>query len=146
MFWLFFLTLVKHGAEKLNYREGEKRSMGDKLYHQECYDKPGKKGFLRPIDEFLLTCMKLRLGLNQEHLADIFRISTTSVSRTFNTWVNFLYDHSKGFIAWPTREQILTNLPKHFNNHMNTRIVVDCTEFFIERPSSLVSQWLTWSE
>ncbi|VDI38428.1 Hypothetical predicted protein [Mytilus galloprovincialis] len=86
VFWLFFLTLTKHGAEKLNYWEGEKRSMGDKLYHQESYDKPGKKRFLRPIDEFLLTCMKLRLGLNQEHLADIFRISKTTVSRTFNTW------------------------------------------------------------
>ncbi|XP_071139858.1 uncharacterized protein [Mytilus edulis] len=146
VFWLFFLTLTKHGAEKLNYWEGEKRSMGDKLYHQESYDKPGKKTFLRPIDEFLLTCMKLRLGLNQEHLADIFRISKTTVSRTFNTWVNFIYDHSKGLIAWPTREQILANLPQHFNDHVNTRIVLDCTEFFTERPSSLVSQWLTWSE
>lgn len=146
VFWMFFLTLLKHGAEKLNYWEGERRSMGDKQYHQEGHQKPGKRRFLRPIDEFLLTCMRLRLGLNQEHLADIFRISKATVSRVLNTWVNFIYDHSKGLIAWPTREQILANLPRHFNNHLDTRIVVDCTEFFVERPSSLVSQWLTWSE
>ncbi|CAG2220267.1 unnamed protein product [Mytilus edulis] len=31
VFWLFFLTLTKHGAKELNYWEGVKRSMGDKL-------------------------------------------------------------------------------------------------------------------
>lgn len=90
--------------------------------------------------------MSLRLGLNQEHLVNIFRISKTTVFRILNTWVNFIYDYSKCLIAWHTREQILANLPRHFNNHSDTRIVVDCTEFFVERPSSLVSQWLTWSE
>lgn len=30
VFWMFFLTLLKHGAEKLNHWEGERRSMGDK--------------------------------------------------------------------------------------------------------------------
>ncbi|CAG2217299.1 unnamed protein product [Mytilus edulis] len=34
VFWLFFLTLTKHGAKELNYWEGVKRSMGDKLYNQ----------------------------------------------------------------------------------------------------------------
>ena len=82
--------------------------------------------------------MELRLGLNQEHLADIFRI--------FNTWANLIYDHSKGLIAGPSREQILANLTQHFSDHINTRIVLDCTVFFVGRPSSLVSQWLTWSE
>lgn len=67
VFWMFLLTLLKHSAEKLNYWEGERRSMGDKQYHQEGHQKPGKRRFLRPIDEFLLTCMRLRLGLNQEH-------------------------------------------------------------------------------
>lgn len=90
--------------------------------------------------------MSLRLGLNQEHLVNIFRISKTTVFRILNTWVIFIYDYSKCLIAWHTREQILANLPRHFNNHSDTRIVVDCTEFFVERPSSLVSQWLTWSE
>lgn len=144
VFWMFFLTLVKHGAEKLNYWEGERQSMVDKQYHQEGQQTPVKRRFLPPIDEFLLTCM--RLGLNQEHSVDIFRISKTTVSRILNTWVNLIYDHSKVLIAWLTREQILANLPRHFNDHSDTRIVVDCTEFFVEKLSSLVSQWLTWSE
>lgn len=146
VFWLFFRTLVSHGAEKLNYWEGERRSMGGKGYQQQGYLKPGKQRFLRPIDEFLMCCMRLRLNLNQEHLSDIFRVSNTTVSRIMNTWINFMYDHCKALIKWPTRTQILQNLPQLFFDHPDTRIVLDCTEFFTERPSSLVSQWLTWSE
>ncbi|XP_063418869.1 uncharacterized protein LOC134701663 [Mytilus trossulus] len=146
VFWMFFNTLVKHGADNLNYWEGEARSMGQKTYHEPGVCKPGKKRFLRPIDEFLMTCMRLRLALRHEHLADIFRVSESTVSRIMNTWINFLYDHCLTLIAWPTREQIMRNLPKLFTGHPDTRIVVDCTEFYIDKPTSLKAQWLTWSE
>ena len=49
-------------------------------------------------------------------------------------------------IPWPTREQILNNLPKAFSSFPTCRVVLDCTEFFCEKPSSLMTQWLTWSE
>ncbi|XP_062584812.1 uncharacterized protein LOC134281470 [Saccostrea cucullata] len=147
IFWMFFAVLrQKHGAEKLNYWEGETRSMGEKSYHEPGVKKPGRKRSLRPVDEFLMVCMRLRLGLLQEHLADIFRVSETTVSRVMNTWINFLYDHCKSLIKWVSREQILCNLPKLFSMHADTRIVLDCTEFFIEKPSSLKAQWMTWSE
>lgn len=73
--------------------------------------------------------MSLRLGLNQEHLVNIFRISKTTVFRILNTWVNFIYDYSKCLIAWHTREQILANLPRHFNNHSDTRILLTALNF-----------------
>lgn len=69
-----------------------------------------------------------------------------TVSRIMKTWINFIYDHCKSMIAWPTREQIVNNLPQLFYNHPDTKIVIDCTEFFTEKPSSLVAQSLTWSE
>jgi len=146
VFWMFFSVLVKHGAEKLNYWEGETRSMGEKFYQQQGNLKPGRKRFLRPIDEFFMVMMRLRLGLLQEHLADIFRVSESTVSRIMNTWINFLYDNCKSLVTWPTREQIVCNLPKLFTGHPDTRIVVDCTEFYIEKPSLLKAQWMTWSE
>jgi hypothetical protein len=34
--------------------------------------------------------MRLRLGLLQEHIADI-RVTESTVSRIMNTWINFLY-------------------------------------------------------
>ena len=148
MFWHYLMTCIKHGADKLYYWEGEQRCGNAPVpaYHQTDGQKPGRKRFLRPADEFLLVCMRLRLGLLQEHLADLFCISTTTVSRIVNTWMNFLFDHCKGLIPWPSREQILCNLPSGFRNYKNCRIVVDCTELYTEKPSSLVAQWLTWSE
>lgn len=88
-----------------------------------------------------MVMMPLRLELLQEHFAEIFRVSESTVSRIMNTWINFLYDNCKSLVTWPKREQIVCNLPKLFTGH--TRIVVDCTEFYIEKPSSLKAQWMT---
>ena len=74
-FWMFFSVLIKHGAEKLNYWEGESRSMDEKSYQYQGNLKPGKKRFLRLIDEFFMVMMPFRLELLQEHLPDIFRVS-----------------------------------------------------------------------
>lgn len=52
----------------------------------------------------------------------------------------------KSLIALPTKEQILANLPASFIEMPDVRIVIDATEFFCEKPSSLTSQFLTWSE
>ena len=145
MFMYMFTLFEKHGANKLNYWEGEK-SLKDKPYHLGNVKKTGKKRLLRPIDEFLMMCMKLRLNVLHEHLADLFAVSTSTVSRTLNTWINFVFDHSKSVVVWPTQEKIMQCLPMSFINYPYCNIILDCTEVFIERPSSLTAQWLTWSE
>ena len=53
-------------------------------------DKPGRKRNLALIDEFFAVLMHLRLGLLLENVADRFRISSTTMSRLFITWVLFL--------------------------------------------------------
>ena len=83
--------------------EGEERCGNAPVsaYHQTDGQKPGRKRFLRPADEFPLVCMRLRLGLLQRHLADLFCISTTTVSRIVNTWMNYLLDHCNArFTLW----------------------------------------------
>ena len=57
-----------------------------------------------------------------------------------------MYDHMKSLIPWPTREQILANLPRNFSEMPQVRIVIDPTEFFCEKRSSLIAQNLKWSE
>ena len=117
--------------------------MGERNYSGK---KPGPKMLLRLEDEFFLTCIRLRLGLMQAHFADIFNISESTVSRILTTWINFIYDCSRDMIPWPSTEQILYNLPSAFIDFPNTQIVLDCTEIFIEKPSSHVAQWQTWSD
>lgn len=148
MFFLMFQNFMKYGGGKLNYWAGEKREQAtsSKIYRNPNLLKPGRKRILRPFDEYLLICMKLRLGLLNEHLSDIFVISSSTVSRIVNTWTNFMYDNVKSMIAWPSKEQIMRNLPNAFAEFPNCQVILDCTEFKCERPSSNIAQWLTWSD
>ena len=36
-------------------------------------------------------------------------------------------------------------MPESFKKFPNTRVIIDCTEFFVEMPSSLVNQSITYS-
>ena len=45
----------------------------------------------------------------------------------------------------PTRDQVAQYTPKQFSKYPNTRVTIDCTELYIQRPSSLVSQSETFS-
>ncbi|WAR08578.1 hypothetical protein MAR_018536, partial [Mya arenaria] len=58
-----------------------------------------------------MVCVRLRLGLLQQHLGDLFCVSTMTVSRVMSTWINFMYDHMKD--SDPTGHR--------WSNHMETK-------------------------
>ncbi|CAC5379541.1 unnamed protein product [Mytilus coruscus] len=98
--------------------------------------------------EFLLTLMKLRLGLLSEDLADRFGISTATVSSVFTTWIRVLSSILGQFVSNPSKEVVRASLPPSFKNqrYQDVRHIIDCTEVFIERPNNLQIQALTWSD
>ncbi len=57
-----------------------------------------------------------------------------------------MYEHNQGLVCWLTREQVLLNMPPHFVDHPNVFLVGDGTEFYMEKPSGLEVQNVTWSE
>ena len=61
------------------------------------------------------------------------------------TCYNVLAATLKHLIVWSSKEVIATNMPDCFNKFPSTRVIIDCTEFFIEIPSSLVNQTITYS-
>ncbi len=143
-FMLIFNNLLQV-ADKLNYWNG-KDSLKDKPYLEDANrQKPGPKRKMRLIDEYLMVFMRLRLGLLEQDLAERFRVSVSTVSRVLITWYNVLAVHLKELIVWPSKEIIAANKPQCFQKFPNTRIILDCTEFHIEMPSSLVNQSLTYS-
>ncbi|XP_078364336.1 uncharacterized protein LOC144648737 [Oculina patagonica] len=94
-----------------------------------------------------MVLVRLRLGLLQNHLADIFSISQSSVSKIFTTWINLLYHVFKEIlIIWPSKAQILKHMPKSFSKYPRTRVIIDCTEFFIEKSTQPSAQKITWSD
>ena len=53
--------------------------------------KQGRPRTLTPSDEFFLVMCRLRQGFAEMHLAHLFKISQSTVSRIFISWINFMY-------------------------------------------------------
>uniref|UniRef100_A0A1X7VSF7 DDE Tnp4 domain-containing protein n=1 Tax=Amphimedon queenslandica TaxID=400682 RepID=A0A1X7VSF7_AMPQE len=61
-------------------------------------------------------------------------------------WVNFLYYKFKEIPIYPTQAQVQSLIPEQFKSHYSsTRIIIDTTEVFIQRPSNPHAQQLTFS-
>ena len=97
-------------------------------------------------EDFILTLVRLRLGLLTNLLSDLFGISTASVSKTFRAWICFLGKILKyTLLIWPSKQQISSNLPKSFKKFPSVRIIIYCTEIYIEKPTTPSAQRATWS-
>ena len=68
-------------------------------------------------------------------------------SSVFTTWVKFLAKELKWLIMWPDRVVCNRNLPDMFRIYYpKCRVILDCTEVFIETPSDLAVAAQCWSD
>ena len=108
--------------------------------------KQGRACKLPLIEQFFLTLVRLRLGLFELDLANRFGISQSTVSRIITTWINLMYHSFKAIERFPPWHIVKKYMPEIFKkDYPNTRIIIDATEFPIERPSSLLTQSSTFS-
>ena len=106
----------------------------------------GRKRNLLPIDELFLTLTRLRVNMPEKVLADQFKISITEVSWIVVTWIDFLYTRLIQLPIWTCWQTVDRTMPECFKNqYPSTRVVLDCTEIFIERPSCFRVQAETYS-
>ena len=92
----------------------------------------------------LAVLMRLRVGLLTVDVAHRFAVSPATIPRLFTTWITMLAAEMKVIYPWPSKQRIQAWTPLSFKKYLNTRIIIDCTEFFIQRPSSLQGQSLTF--
>ena len=139
MFIVFFNSLEPYEIDNLEY------------FGRERTFPPGKKRgpprALNPLNEYFLTLIRLKLGLQERDIADRFGISQGTVSVIFNTWLSLLYHHLSKLDFWPSQDSVKKLMPNEFSDtaYANTRIIIDATELFIEKPSDLSLQSVTWS-
>ena len=143
------LNYVQPKVEKMAYWRGTKYVIGVKQIRR-FLRSPKKFGPKRKVtirDELFMVLMKLRLGLMTEDLADRFGISSSTVSSIFNTWIKVLSMCLKRLIFYPDKICAKANLPECFvKSYPRLRCIIDCTEFFIDRPRELYLQAVTWSD
>lgn len=97
-------------------------------------------------DLLLLVLMKLRLNSTNVDLAMRFNICPTQVSKILNICIPKLAKALEFLIDWPSKGTILNNLPKTFRkNCRKCRVIIDCSEVFIQRPSNLDARAKTYS-
>ena len=114
---------IQRGRGKENYKR--RRSSGN--FALSLYDK------------LFLFMIRLRLGLLETDLGVRFDISTSTVSRIILTWSSFLYTMLGQVPIWPTTALIKDSMPECFKNiYPKTRVILDCTEIKVQRPSSKV--------
>ena len=63
----------------------------------------------------------------------------------FDSTIRILSQVLQVAIPWPSRQEISKNLPVCFEEFENVRVVLDCTEVFIQRPKNLCCQLLIYS-
>ena len=82
-----------------------------------------------------MVMIRLRAGLPLRDLAQRFGIFVSSVSKICTAWINLMYFELKKLCQMPDWDQTVT--AKQFSQFPHLRIVLDCTEIFCEKPSSL---------
>ena len=71
---------------------------------------------------------------------------THQFSSIETTWLGFLYHRMRALPIWATREHVQETMPQAFkDSYPNTRVIIDCTEIYIEMPTSFRSQSATYS-
>ena len=87
--------MLKEKAVNLSYGGRRRLNFDEK--------KCGTKRKLSLWQEYTLVFLRLRLGLLERDLAERFRVSVSTVSETFRTWIRFMKCELQPlYIAWPS--------------------------------------------
>ena len=97
-------------------------------------------------DELLMTLVELRHDFPESDLAARFGISQPTVSRIFSAWIRCMYHAFREIDIWPSRSLVDTFMLDSFRQkYPSTRVIIDATEFHIEKPANPDVQASTWS-
>lgn len=100
---------------------------------------------LSPINQFFLFLVYLRTGVSQNFLSILFQIHQTTVSKIINHQSHIIFSKLKSVDIWPSRESVNKSMPLILKRFPKCRVIIDCTEFPIQQPSSPLLQQQTFS-
>lgn len=141
MLYAIFNIIDKRVTVK--YWRGAKRSLG---FERRKKGSVGPKRKFSKFDEYLMTLIHIKEGVENHWLSDLFGMSEASVSNILITWTNVLYGVFKKWLKWPSAETVKSSLPKTYpQKYRDTRVILDCTEFYTVKPTNCSAQAATYS-
>ena len=109
--------------------------------------KPGPNRKLSLEQEFLMVMMKLHLNLLVEDIAFRFHVSPGKVSQIFISWIKLMDKELSCLVTRPSHGKICSTLPVCFRQlYPEVRTTIDCSEVFVNTPSSLEVQANLWND
>ena len=97
-------------------------------------------------ERVMLTFMKFKHNISYAVLAVIFNCTKRNCANIVMRMLDILSSALRFAIPWPSKEKVLQNMPLYFKDFEDVRVVVDCTEIFIQRPKNLCCQVITYSQ
>ena len=141
-----FVDPGKNG-EHLKYYEAAKRNAQSQQStpideeHDYCKPRPKKSGPKPKLDteeQLFAYLVWSRCGFPEWHVAKLFKVPTSTINRYLITWANYLNFSLGSIPIWPTQSDIQSTMPQCFKDtYPSTRTIIDCTELFVQVPSSL---------
>ncbi|XP_077537119.1 uncharacterized protein LOC144149430 [Haemaphysalis longicornis] len=105
----------------------------------------GPEPILDCKEQFFLVLVRLRTGMPLQEVARNFGVTVSLCSKLFSKWIVYLQKALRQMTRFPSLKQVQKQLPHHFREFPDTRIVIDGTEVKIQTPSSMEAQKLTYS-
>ncbi|XP_044176092.1 uncharacterized protein LOC122959097 [Acropora millepora] len=91
--------------------------------------KRGRPRKLKPLDEFFIVLCRLQRGFSEKHLAHLYGVAQSTISRIFIPWINYMYLKLGQICIWPSKEVVQATMPADFKEKFpTTRVIIDCTE------------------
>lgn len=98
-------------------------------------------------DRLLIFLMKMKTGLTFAALGVLFSVHRTTISRIFFETLQHLAGATRNLVFWPDIDAVQETMPDCFRpDYSNTRVIIDCTEFRIEIPSSVDNRVFSYSQ
>ena len=139
------LKYLEPKAGRMHFWQGtDKYKDGTLKYQNENVNKPGRKRKLSLLEEFFIVLVRLKTGMFLLDLNERFDMSVSFISKTFTTWIIFLYHELPLYFPFPLKKLLRKYLPKSSEKYPKTGIITDETEIFVERGTSMKTQAQTW--
>jgi len=85
-----------------------------------------------------MVFLKIKQGLSFAILSILFNDLTSENCRsTYILMIPQLAQIMQSLVYWPSKQEILSNLPFCFDNFNNVGVVLDCSEISLQRPKCL---------
>ncbi|KFM68003.1 hypothetical protein X975_16882, partial [Stegodyphus mimosarum] len=97
-------------------------------------------------DRIMLSLMRMKLNISFVVLSVLFGCTSTTCKVIFSETIHALAVTLRSMIYWPSKEEIMCNIPVCFKNFFNVRTVLDCTEIPVGKPKCLKCQIRTYSQ